>query len=100
MAPKDISVEVVNRCGDGRIVVRASNIPAVRSLGEVIQDLTERFDAKVVGKREGLIMSFEFAKHVAGDAQSFLRDRVVDLEDAMHQQEFGYWPRGGKRAAR
>lgn len=35
-----------------------------------------------------------------GDAQSFLRDRVVDLEDAMHQQEFGYWPRGGKRAAR
>lgn len=35
-----------------------------------------------------------------GDAQSFLRDRVADLEDVMHQHEFGYWNRGGKRPSR
>ena len=36
-----------------------------------------------------------------GDAQSFLRDRVADLEDACHQPEFGYWNRStGKRSAR
>jgi uncharacterized protein (DUF2164 family) len=36
-----------------------------------------------------------------GDAQSFLRDRVADLEDACHQPEFGYWNRSaGKRPAR
>ena len=29
-----------------------------------------------------------------GDAQSFLRDRVADLEDACHEPEFGYWTRG------
>lgn len=35
------------------------------------------------------------------DAQSFLRDRVADLEDACHQPEFGYWHRStGKRPAR
>ena len=36
-----------------------------------------------------------------GDSQSFLRDRIADLEDACHQPEFGYWDRGaGKRGAR
>ena len=36
-----------------------------------------------------------------GDAQSFLRDRVADIEDAMHQPEFSYWNRkGGKRPAK
>jgi uncharacterized protein (DUF2164 family) len=36
-----------------------------------------------------------------GDAQSFLRDRVADLEDACHEPEFPYWDRsGGKRGAR
>ena len=36
-----------------------------------------------------------------GDAQSFLRDRVADLEDACHAPEFPYWERSaGKRAAR
>ena len=35
-----------------------------------------------------------------GDAQSFLRDRVADLEDACHQPEFGYWNRGNARRSR
>ena len=36
-----------------------------------------------------------------GDAQSFLRDRVADLDDACHQPEFAYWDRSaGKRGAR
>ena len=36
-----------------------------------------------------------------GDAQSFLRDRIADLEDACHQPEFTYWDRSaGKRGAR
>ena len=35
------------------------------------------------------------------DAQSFLRDRVADLEDACHEPEFAYWDRSaGKRGAR
>jgi uncharacterized protein (DUF2164 family) len=35
------------------------------------------------------------------DAQSFLRDRVTDLEDACHEPEFAYWDRSaGKRGAR
>ena len=32
-----------------------------------------------------------------GDAQSFLRDRVADLEDACHAPEFGYWSRTGRK---
>ena len=35
-----------------------------------------------------------------GDAQSFLRDRVADLEDAMHQPEFGYSNRKGAKRSR
>jgi uncharacterized protein (DUF2164 family) len=35
------------------------------------------------------------------DAQSFVADRVADLEDACHQPEFGYWNRGSaKRGGR
>ena len=32
-----------------------------------------------------------------GDAQSFLRDRVADLEDACHQPEFGYSDRTARK---
>ena len=28
------------------------------------------------------------------DAQTYLRDRVADLEGTCHEREFGYWPKG------
>jgi uncharacterized protein (DUF2164 family) len=39
------------------------------------------------------------------DAQTYLRDRVVELEDALHAPEFPHWQRGasggsGRRPAR
>lgn len=32
-----------------------------------------------------------------GDAQSFLRDRVADLEDACHEPEFPHWDRSARK---
>lgn len=29
------------------------------------------------------------------DAQSYLRDRLADLEGACYEPEFGYWPKSG-----
>lgn len=34
------------------------------------------------------------------DAQTFIRDRVADLEDATHKPEFGYWPSTSVRRKR
>ena len=33
------------------------------------------------------------------DAQTYLRDRVVELEDALHAPEFPHWQRGPARGA-
>jgi len=34
------------------------------------------------------------------DAQTYLRDRVADLEGACYAPEFGYWPKGTNRKSR
>ncbi|MBW8769649.1 MAG: DUF2164 domain-containing protein [Gemmatimonadetes bacterium] len=33
------------------------------------------------------------------DAQTYIRDRVVELEDALHAPEFPHWQRGPTRGA-
>jgi uncharacterized protein (DUF2164 family) len=34
------------------------------------------------------------------DAQTYLRDRVADLEGACYAPEFAYWPKGTSRKSR
>ena len=66
----------------------------------------EELDQDIGDLKAGLVLEF-ILKEIAptvynaaiGDAQTFLRDRVADLEGACSVQEFGYWPGSSVRRA-
>ena len=69
--------------------------------------LSEELDQDVGDLKAGLMLEF-FLKEIAptiyngaiADAQTFLRDRVADLEGACSATEFAYWPSSSSRASR
>lgn len=79
-----------------------------RALGSLRRYCAEELDLELRELPAQLFLEF-FLKEIGpsiynsalGDAQSFLRDRIADLEDACHQPEFAYWDRSaGKRGVR
>ena len=66
--------------------------------------LAEELDQDVGDLKAGLLLEFilkEIAPSVyngaIADAQTFLRDRVADLEGACSVPEFAYWPKSTVR---
>jgi uncharacterized protein (DUF2164 family) len=66
--------------------------------------LAEELDQEVGDLKAGLLLEFilmEIAPSVynaaIGDAQTYLRDRVADLEGACSIPEFAYWPKATVR---
>ena len=66
--------------------------------------LAEELDQDVGDLKAGLLLEFilkEIAPSVynaaIGDAQTFLRDRVADLDGACSAAEFAYWPKATVR---
>jgi len=66
--------------------------------------LAEELDQDVGDLKAGLLLEFilkEIAPSVynaaIGDAQTYLRDRVADLEGACSVPEFAYWPKATVR---
>ena len=66
--------------------------------------LAEELDQDVGDLKAGLLLEFilkEIGPSVyngaIADAQTFLRDRVADLEGACSVPEFGYWPKATVR---
>jgi len=66
--------------------------------------LAEELDQDVGDLKAGLLLEFilkEIAPSVynaaIGDAQTFLRDRVADLDGACSAPEFAYWPKATVR---
>jgi uncharacterized protein (DUF2164 family) len=65
---------------------------------------TEQRDEELGELQAGLLVDFiltEIAPSIYNvaitDAQTYLRDRVADLEGACFEPEFGYWPRSTAR---
>ena len=62
---------------------------------------SENLDQELSDIEAGLLLDF-FLKEIGpsvynaavADAQTFLRDRVADLEGACYEPEFAYWPKG------
>jgi uncharacterized protein (DUF2164 family) len=66
--------------------------------------LAEEFDEDVGDLKAGLFLDFILAdiapsvyNAAISDAQTFLRDRVADLEGACSIPEFAYWPKATVR---
>jgi uncharacterized protein (DUF2164 family) len=69
--------------------------------------VAEELDQEIGDLKAGLFLDFvmkEIAPTVyngaISDAQTYLRDRVADLEGACSAPEFAYWPRASVRRGR
>ena len=64
----------------------------------------EELDQEIVELQAGLMLDF-FLREIGpsvynaaiGDAQTFIRDRLTDLESACFVPEFEYWPKSARR---
>ncbi len=75
-----------------------------KALGSLRRYCTEELDLELRELPAQLFLEFILTEigpsiynQALGDAQSFVRDRVMDLEDACHQPEFGYWTKSSAK---
>ena len=77
-----------------------------RSIASLQRYVAEELDQDIGDLKAGLLLDF-FLKEIAptvyngaiGDAQAYLRERLVDLEGVCAVPEFAYWPSGSVRRA-
>jgi len=76
-----------------------------QAIASIKRYFAESWDAEVGDLKADLLLAFfltELAPSVynraIGDAQTYLRDRVADLEAACFEREFAYWPPAPRRA--
>ena len=75
-----------------------------QSIASIKRYLQEELDQEIGELKAGLLLDF-FLKEIApsvyngavADAQTYLRDRLSDLEGVCYHHEFGYWPKAGHR---
>jgi len=77
-----------------------------QSVASIKRYFAEELDQDIGELKAGLLLEF-MLKEIAptiyngaiGDAQSYLRDRVADLDGACSVPEFAYWPSASVRRA-
>jgi uncharacterized protein (DUF2164 family) len=75
-----------------------------QAVASIRRYFAENWDADVGDLKAGLLLDY-FLKEIGpsvynraiGDAQVYLRDRLVDLEGACYEKEFGFWPSASRR---
>ena len=78
-----------------------------KAIASIRRYAAEQLDQEIGELQARLMLEF-FLKEIApsvynaaiADAQTYLRDRVADLEGACYAPEFGYWPKGTSRKSR
>jgi uncharacterized protein (DUF2164 family) len=78
-----------------------------QSIASIKRYFAEELDQDIGELKAGGVLEF-FLKEIAptvhngaiAEAQTYLRDRVADLEGACSAIEFGYWPSSSVRRAR
>jgi uncharacterized protein (DUF2164 family) len=89
------------------MVVALSDDTTKRALSSIQRYAAEHLDEEFGELQARLLLEF-FLKEIApsvynsaiADAQTYLRDRVSDLEGACYAPEFGYWPKATTRKPR
>jgi len=87
--------------------VTLSDDAADQARASIRRYAAEHLDQEIGELQARLLLEF-FLKEIApsvynaaiADAQTYLRDRVADLEGACYAPEFGYWPKGTNRKSR
>jgi len=87
--------------------VALSDAAADQARASIRRYAAEHLDQEIGELQARLLLEF-FLKEIApsvynaaiADAQTYLRDRVADLEGACYAPEFGYWPKGTNRKSR
>jgi uncharacterized protein (DUF2164 family) len=77
-----------------------------QSIASIKRYFAEELDQDIGDLKAGIVLDF-FLKEIAptiyngaiADAQTYLRDRLADLEGACAVPEFGYWPSSSVRRA-
>ena len=75
-----------------------------KAVASIRRYFSEQLDQEIGELQAGLLLEF-FLKEIGpsvynaaiGDAQTYFRDRVADLEGGCFAPEFGYWPKGKAR---
>ena len=69
-----------------------------RALASITQYVSENLDQELGDLQSGFLLDFVLKEigptiynRAIQDAQTYLQDRVADLEGVCHEQEFGYW---------
>ena len=89
------------------MLVTLSDDSAKRALASIQRYAGEHLDEEFGELQARHLLEF-FLREIApsvynaaiADAQTFLRDRVADLEGACYAPEFGYWPKATIRKPR
>ena len=88
------------------MAITLSDSARKQSVASIKRYLSEELDQDVGELKAGLLLDFILREigptiynGAIGDAQTFLRDRVADLEGACSQPEFAYWPSATVRRA-
>ena len=87
--------------------VALSDDVAEKAIASIRRYSAEHLDEEMGELQARLLLEF-FLKEIAPsvynaaitDAQTYLRDRVADLEGACYAPEFAYWPKGTSRKPR
>jgi len=77
-----------------------------QSIASIKRYFLEELDQEIGELKAGLVLEY-FLKEIAptiyngaiADAQTYVRDRLVDLEGACSVAEFAYWPSASVRRA-
>ena len=87
--------------------VEISKEASEKAIGSIRRYCSERLEHEISELQARLLLDFvlqEIGPSVynaaIADAQTYLRDRVADLEGACYEKEFGYWPKETRRAGR
>ena len=72
-----------------------------QSLGSMVRFCAEELDVEISDIQASQLLAFmlkEIGPSIynggVADAQTFLRDRLADLEATCYEPEFTYWPKG------
>jgi len=87
--------------------VTLSDVATKQAVASIKRYLAEELDLDVGELKAGLMLQF-ILKEIAptvyngaiADAQTFMRDRVADLESVCAVPEFAYWERSAVRRSR
>jgi len=86
------------------VSIKLSDEQRKQSIASIKRYVAQELEQDIGDLKAGLLLDFvlkEIAPSVyngaVADAQTFLRDRLSDLEGVCYHEEFGYWPKAERR---